>query len=376
MINRIILLFFSLPLLAVNVMAEENALSLRQHLQQQGVLYFQHAALAEKDWDVLVSQHREGNTILLYDNDKRKPVYQFTLAAPTDTFIRLQWLELNGFEPLLATVWQRGVHGEQFILLDPSEQKQLYRLTSSWPLRFSACKEGIAVTIMKEGETADAPLQETHIWHNPDSIEIKNGDVAFCSLVESIPPLDDDPKPASLKQFLHELDNTIATKDFSAIEKILADDVLNSFGGEGGKAEFVKIWKQRQAALFKQLAALRQGGGRLSSDQDNTHLYCKPRSFTDFPQQLDVFTHGVLTGKNIPVHASESSNSPVITRLSYSIVKVDEWQTSQTWQKIQLKQNVQGYVLSTQVRSPIDYRACFVERNNNQWLMTTLVAGD
>lgn len=376
MINRITLLFFSLVLFVVNVTAEESVLSLRKHLQQQGVVYFQNAALAERDWDVLVSHNRKGNTLLVYDNDSRKQVYQYTLAAPTDTFVRLQWVELNGFEPLLATVWQRGVHGEQFILLDPGEKKQLYRLTSGWPLSFSACKEGIAVTIMKEGETVDTPLQQTHIWHNSYSVEIKNGAVSFCSVVESIPPLDDDPKPASLKLFLQNLDKIIATRNFSAIEKILADDVLNSFGGEGGKAEFVKIWKHRQAALFKQLAVLRQGGGRLSYDQDNTHIYCMPRSFTDFPQQLDVFTHGVLTGKNIAVHAGPSSNSPVITRLSYSIVKINEWQTSQAWQKIQLKQNVQGYVLANQVRSPIDYRACFVKRNNNKWVMTTLVAGD
>ena len=376
MINRIVLIFFSLVLFVVNVTAEETALSLRKHLQQQGVVYFQHADLAERDWDVLISHNRKGNTLLVYDNESRKQVYQYTLAAPTDTFIRLQWVELNGFEPLLATVWQRGVHGEQFILLDPAEKKQRYHLTSSWPLSFNACKEGIAVTIMKEGETVDTPLRQTHIWHNSYSVEIKNGAVSFCSIVKSIPPLDDDPKPASLKVFLQNLDEIIATRNFSTIKKLLADDVLNSFGGEGGKAEFVRIWKPRQAALFKQLTALRQGGGRLSSDQDKTQIYCMPRSFTDFPQQLDVFTHGVLTGKNIAVHASASSNSPVITRLSYSIVKIDEWQTSQAWQKVLLKQNVQGYVRANQVRSPIDYRACFVKRDNDKWLMTTLVAGD
>ncbi len=185
MIKHDIALLFALFLIAADATAEKPVHSLYQKLQQQGVVYFQKADLPEKEWQVLVSHHRGQNILSVYNEDDRQLLYQYTSASPTDTFIRLQWVELKGSEPLLATVWQRGVHGEQFILLDPAEKKLLYRLASSWPLDFIACKQSIAVTIMKEGETVDTPFQETHVWHQSGSVEIKHGDISFCKFCKT-----------------------------------------------------------------------------------------------------------------------------------------------------------------------------------------------
>ncbi|MCK4743384.1 MAG: hypothetical protein KAT25_06165 [Sulfuriflexus sp.] len=359
-----------------------KSLATYQLLQQQGVEHFSEVRTEDNEynWKLLIYRNKGEQFLSVFDQEKNKLVFEYSHQGPLDGYIHHQLIELDGYPPLIASVWRRGVHGEQFILLDPLNRKILYKLTSAWPLSVQECRQSIAITLSGVTDKEGNPIQETHYWHSPDLIEISKGDGSGCkteTIPETIPPIDDSHLLPSLNQFMKTFDIAVKNKDFSAIKIFVASDILNSFGGEGGMDEFLLNWKNNQSALFNMLAEIRQGGGKLTGYQGEAEIYCMPRMFTDFPASLNAFNHGVLVGEGIPIYAEPDKSSRVLTKLSHAIVEVDDWGTEEnSWQLITLKQGIQAYVKSKQVRSPIDYRACFAQNNEGEWEMTQLVAGD
>ncbi len=356
--------------------------SMYTKLQQQGVKYFTdiHTEDGEYDWKLLIHSNKGTQFLSIFDKETNKLVFQYSLQGPMDGFIYKLVLDWEGYPPMIASVWRRGVHGEQFVLLDPLNQKVLYKLTSAWPLSIQECGRSLAITLSGQTDTEGNPIQETHYWHSPDLIEITKGDGSGCmptTEVETIQPIDDSSFSLSLSKFLKIFDTAVKNKDFTAIKNFTSTQILNSFGGAGGIDEFILIWKNNQDGLFETLSQIRKGGGRLTRDKDGTELYCLPRMFTDFPKDLNAFTYGVLVGEDVPIYAEPDKKSRVLTKLSHAVVGIDDWvEEKKIWQPIKLKQDIRGYVESNKVRSPIDYRACFVQNDIGQWKMTQLIAGD
>ena len=374
-------LFLPFTLQFSNALANSDVQSLYAKLLQQSIEYFSdaHTEDSEYEWKLLIHSNKGEQFLSVFDQETNNLVFQYSHQGPMDSFIHQQMLSLEGYPPMIASTWRRGVHGEQFVLLDPLNKKILYKLTSAWPLSFQECNQSIAITLSGYTDVEGNPILETHYWHSPDYIEINKGDGSGCkpTLPETIPPIDDSSLSPSLSQFLKVFDVAVKNKDFTAIKSITSAGILNSFGGEGGIGEFMLIWKNNQDSLFEILSVIRKGGGRLTRNKEGAEFYCLPRMFTDFPKDLDAFTHGVLVDEDVPIYAEPDKKSRVLTKLSHAVVGVDDWVNEKNnWQPIRLKQDIQAYVESNKVRSPIDYRACFVQNKTGQWRMTQLVAGD
>ena len=90
----------------------------------------------------------------------------------------------------------------------------------------------------------------------------------------------------------------------------------------------------------------------------------------------DPFSYTVIIKDSVAVHESPDSSSPVISTLSYDIVKKtrDHYKYAE-WMKIILHDNREGYILKGNDRSPISYRATFVKRSG-KWIMKHFIAGD
>lgn len=90
---------------------------------------------------------------------------------------------------------------------------------------------------------------------------------------------------------------------------------------------------------------------------------------------MGVHEYAAIVGQNVNVRSRPNLNAPIITSLSYDIVKLNQSSNtnSQSWFKILAP--TPGYVSSKFVRTPFDYRACF-KKSNGKWVMTALVAGD
>jgi len=76
------------------------------------------------------------------------------------------------------------------------------------------------------------------------------------------------------------------------------------------------------------------------------------------------------------VKAGPSWDTDTLTRLSYEIVRVTDWEVpdldpgfKQNWVQIRLLKVGTGFVPEEQIRSPIEHSACFV-RTARGWRMT------
>ena len=193
-------------------------------------------------------------------------------------------------------------------------------------------------------------------------------------------PVDEATQNPSFFVFRARLLEAVQQRDTAFLYSILAPDILNSFGGDGGIAEFREMWNPDlpDTELWKTLMSVLAYGGTFQGS-----TFAAPYMFSRFPDELDAFEYGVIVGENVNVRERPSAAAPVTATLSYDIVKVVEWDAKQdekpgsqhTWIKVSLANGSHGYVAERYIRSPIDYRAGF-EQRNGRWLLGTLVAGD
>ena len=185
-----------------------------------------------------------------------------------------------------------------------------------------------------------------------------------------------------LDEFITGLKSAVKNKDKEFIINILAPDILNSFGGNGGIEEFKNSWDLSSDGDFWKLMEklLRLGGGKPQGDD----FYTIPYVFSYWPEdeKYDPFQYMAITGARVNVRNKPNlKNSKVVGQFSYDIVKVDYEKSvipfnETTWYYTEsVDGNLKGFVSEDYIWSPIGYRANF-EFIDDEWKMTVLVSGD
>jgi hypothetical protein len=197
--------------------------------------------------------------------------------------------------------------------------------------------------------------------------------------VKKLYPVDEATKDPSLFVFRARLLKAIQMKDATFLHSILDKDIMNSFGGAGGIAEFKQTWhaERPQSKIWSELLnALALGGGF-----DEKHVFSAPYVFSNFPEDLDAYKFGAVIDDAVRVRREPNLRSEIILTLSFDVVKVLDWTAKRNpvdkreWITVEVSGNRKGYVVSEYLRSPIDYRAIF-EKKDGKWLMTAFIAGD
>lgn len=196
--------------------------------------------------------------------------------------------------------------------------------------------------------------------------------------------VDEAKQDFSFKVFREQLSAAIKKRDSKFILNSLDPNITVSFGicGEGVKC-FREYWKLNQpnnSQFWTTLSNILALGGSFSSEQGEKY-FCAPYVFSNFPDKVNgeelmgVHEYAAIVGQNVNVRLRPNLNAPIITSLSYDIVKLNQSSNtdSQGWFKILAP--TPGYVSSKFVRTPFDYRACF-KKSKGKWVMTALVAGD
>ena len=191
--------------------------------------------------------------------------------------------------------------------------------------------------------------------------------------------------------FVENLREVIKYKDTTGLYIYLDEDILNSFGGNGGIPEFKQYWSLKEGSdeIWKTLDELLNLGGTLNHDYDSKEVVGAtwPYTFTEFPGKLDAYDHVIVTGSGVALRKGPSADSKIITRLSYNILEFDNQLTYSNpdnpfneesgdvdWYAIKFKGEI-GYMTANYVRSPIGYRMS-VYLTEKGWKITMLVAGD
>lgn len=201
-----------------------------------------------------------------------------------------------------------------------------------------------------------------------------------------VKPVDEGPQDASFLAFRNKLIAAAERKDIAYVKSIMDPKIQLSYGGHVGLKGFRELWKN-EAEFWSEFLPVIKNGGRFSGEGKAKTFFAAPYVFTDMPADLDHFEVFAVFGNNVNLRERPDLTAPVITQLSYNIVKVDpeaaitrktgpgEYDRKIDWQKITTLGGQTGWMKAEYVRSPIDYRAGF-EKKRGRWVMTYFIAGD
>jgi hypothetical protein len=191
--------------------------------------------------------------------------------------------------------------------------------------------------------------------------------------------------------FVENLKQVVQSKDTTGLYGYIDEDILNSFGGNGGISEFKQYWNMAGEGLriWKILDELLKLGGTLNLDLDSKNVVGAtwPYTFTEFPDKLDAYDYVIVTGSGVAMRKESSVDSEIITRLSYNILEfdneltysnpdnpMDEELDEARWFAVKYNGEI-GYMSAKYIRSPIDYRMT-IFLTEDGWKITMLIAGD
>ena len=200
-----------------------------------------------------------------------------------------------------------------------------------------------------------------------------------------VPPVDEAKLDVSFLAFRTKLIDAAERRDTKFVYGILDPKIELSFGGDQGVKDFKEMWKiedPKTKFWDEFLQVIRNGGSFSRQNGKRTGLFLAPYTFESFPADLDGFEHFVIFGSGVNLRERAEVDSPVVAKLSYNVVKIDDSATvmkggseDADWYRVATIGGLKGFVKAEFVRSPIDYRAGF-EKKRGQWKMVVFIAGD
>jgi len=185
-------------------------------------------------------------------------------------------------------------------------------------------------------------------------------------------PVDQAASQPDFFTFRARLQAAVARRDEAAVLAAADPGIRTSFGDDDGLATFRVKLRDPQGDLWSDLGAALALGGRFQSPDS----FAAPYVFADWPSSLDSFECAAVVGDRVRVRASADPGSAVVGSVSYEIVQVlPAQQGSGVTTQVRLANGRSGFIASSFVRSPVDYRAIF-QKAGGQWRLRAFVAGD
>ena len=193
----------------------------------------------------------------------------------------------------------------------------------------------------------------------------------------------------SLIEFLNDLRHAVQEKDTSFILNHLNENVHLSFGGHVGLEHFRELWNisDSESKLWLTLQQILDLEGTFEEG-----IYISPYVFSNWIPGIDNFDHAAIISAQVNLFKTPENDSEVVTQLNFDVVKVDDDKSTpdwgvplsqrenplggKDWYYVQTLDNkYEGYVNWQHIRSPNDYRI-FIEKQDVEWEIVTLIAGD
>lgn len=191
-------------------------------------------------------------------------------------------------------------------------------------------------------------------------------------------PIDEAARDPEFLTFRDRLLKAVRQRNLDAVVAVAAEDIKLSFGGGYGRDQFRELLiaddNGAGGSYWDELEwALKLGG--VFNDEFGRQ-FCTPYVSCDGPHQCaecDPFEILVAVSDWSPVYASADIAAPILTHLSYDVVKLVDY--GSPWRQVLLVDGRTGYVAFPDFRSPIGYRAYFKKREG-RWQMRIFIAGD
>jgi hypothetical protein len=187
----------------------------------------------------------------------------------------------------------------------------------------------------------------------------------------SAPPVDQAQLNPGFLRFRSALQKAVSEKNEAFLLAHVSDDILLSFGGEGGKQELRETLKN-DPTFWDEIEDVLVMGGRF----DASGAFVAPYTFVfELPPDYDPFDALFVTGTDVRVRTGPDLTAPVLTKLSHTVVNSAMGNRSGAFLEVVLDTGQRGYIHEDYLRSPIDYRALF-RPDGDSWKIGVFVAGD
>jgi hypothetical protein len=203
-------------------------------------------------------------------------------------------------------------------------------------------------------------------------------------------PVDEASKDHSFKDFRQKLLRATRKRDSRFILTTVDPEIRLGLGGERGMKVFEEKWKpqKRNSPFWKQLNTILSLGGTFESS-NGEKKYCAPYVTTRwktlvkrFPEFANANEYAVVLGRSVKVRSKASRVAGVVQTLSFDVVKLAQLGSDARmdneglhWLRIRTSRGHVGYISARDLRSPIDYSACF-KSVSGRWVMVSFIAGD
>lgn len=196
-----------------------------------------------------------------------------------------------------------------------------------------------------------------------------------------LPPVDELAADASWTRFRARLIDALMKRDQKFLLGIVDKNVRN-ISGNDGVVEFRKLWELNNAEspLWSELPKVLFLGSAHSKHEKVAEV-CAPYVYYKWPANAPDDANAVVIAREALLKAAPSNSAFTLQTLSYDLISVADWEVAdenkdskQLWVSARTPAGT-GYLPGEQVRSPLEYRACFAKRDGN-WRLTGLEVGE
>ncbi len=212
----------------------------------------------------------------------------------------------------------------------------------------------------------------------------------------TFPPRNETDRDPSLMAFTTLLRKAIEQKDAEFLLSVVDQNVSGAIGGEGGLEEFIDVWQPHkpEGKLWPVLKHVVELGGvylQDMADETGRYQFVFPYVYDmDFEVDVDYYSLGVITGKNVNLREKPDTRAPVLSQLSYNTIWYlydetiagaaesgrndagdPEWYLVETYDR-----KYRGWVNWRYVYSPMGYRLFLYKNVDGNWKISAFMVGD
>lgn len=326
--------------------------------------------------------------ITILDRQHGKPVARYELANAAFCDYEDDNCELDGIfpiilssdpaQPVLVVISHVGAHGQKLSVFQPlkNAHQPVFEAVADYALAIQLLPDGISVELAQAGKQGTG-RRETRTW--------QAGAMAVPCPVPVNVTLPVPPRLTQAAEVLaSDLKRITRERDLAAFMALLTDEVLVSFGGNGGRDELIEYWALHtdagRARFWAELdRVLAYGGWHAQADPQSVTW---PWFFSAWPPSDDAYDI-FFADTDTLVRAGPHAHSPVLTRLPFAPLRVAapdgepqvvDWLTT-GWLPVAVPGHCLGYVPLAQVRPLLGTRM-IARRINGAWKIEAFVAGD
>ena len=214
---------------------------------------------------------------------------------------------------------------------------------------------------------------------DPELLETVGGNAALAAGRRiAVPPPPDDPEVRAL---IARVEAIAAARDAEALIALAAPDIVTSFGGAGTLDELRALVSEPR--FWDDFGSVVAGGAVVSDDWTDGRRVLLPAAFETWPADLDPYEFLYSDRPGALLRAGPSEGAPVLAPIHEAILaevpNFEGWNGlyEAGWAYLCAAPLGCGFARRSEVRSPIDWRAVFLQAAPSApWVLETFVAGD